>query len=300
MQENLNSQKTNNSFPFKISDDILRELDQALKEENKSRTNKVTSANTNTEVNEENDLDFDFMPLTNGLGFNQPEEKKTQIHFTPNKTKKNTTTPVYNQPLAIKLETQNHSGQTMDRADLSPFYNSGKNSFEMNPLFSDSDFQKLKASTYKDQKVEPVITKPTIPIPLEKASLQDQVSAWAIDLGIVFLLVLTTVYLNFALSGFYQIEQIRSVLTLLEGITYFAPIFIFYYLFYFTILDREGSLTVGKKIIGIQIRSLRDGHLGFTQTFLRSLITLLSVLAFGLPLLMDFQGKLTDSEVVKK
>lgn len=294
MQENLNSQKQNTALPFKISDDILRELDLALKEESKSKNN----SQTEIEINE---LEIDFLPLTNGLGFHQPEEKKIQAHFTQKNIKK-TSMPVYNQPLAIKLETQN---QTTDRADLSPFYNSGKNSFDLNPLFSDSDFQKLKASTYKDPKTanlteEQTKAKASFAIHFEKANLQDQISAWAIDLGIISILLLATVYLNFALSGFYKIEQIKSLMTALEGVTYFAPLFIFYYLFYFTILDREGSLTIGKKIMGIQIRSLRGDHLGFTQTFLRAAITLLSVMALGLPLLMDFQGKLTDSEVIKK
>lgn len=294
MQENLNSQKQSGAFPFKISDDILKELDQALREESKNK--KGSTPNTNLE-NEINELDFDFLPLTNGLGFHQPEEKKVQAHFTQKIVKK-PTMPVYNQNIAMKLETQE---QPINRADLSPFYNSGKNSFDMNPLFSDSDFQKLKSSSYKDQKIEvKEISKAKLEVHFEKADLQEQVSAWAIDVVIITALLLSTVYLNFALSGFYQLEQIKGLMSLVEGFTYFAPLFIFYYLFYFTILDRAGSLTIGKKIMGIQIRSLRGEHLGFTQTFLRAGITLLSVLAFGLPLLMDFQGKLTDSEVIKK
>ena len=70
-----------------------------------------------------------------------------------------------------------------------------------------------------------------------------------------------------------------------------------YYLLYFTILDLIGS--PGKNLVGIRLIRNDGGRLHFRHTFVRSIITILSSAVLFFPLLMDFQGKLTDTKIVR-
>ncbi len=78
-----------------------------------------------------------------------------------------------------------------------------------------------------------------------------------------------------------------------------APLFLSFYLFYFTILDREGNKTFGKKIFSLKLQSKFKSNIDLVQSFSRAFISMISFLAFGLPFILDFQGKLTDTLVVK-
>ena len=66
---------------------------------------------------------------------------------------------------------------------------------------------------------------------------------------------------------------------------------------YFSILDLSNS--PGKTILGIRLVKSDDTQVSAKQTFTRALITLLSGVALFLPTLLDFQGRLSETKVVK-
>ena len=285
MKDQSNSTKNTFTFPK----DILNEIESM-----KAQLREEDSIKHQQESNYlEEELDFRFTALTQGLGFHQDDKNKV-INVESPKTAKPSikSTTLYNQNVSLKKELDQ-----FDRGDLSPLYNSaGTNKTETHPLFSHTKFDTLKTNL-KETVIENNLKEEE---PKTLAKIQDQLLAWFIDLVVITSMLALAICITFATLGIYDLETVSKVFTLAEAATYIAPFFVFFYLFYFTILDREGNSTLGKKILRIRIVSKFDEHLGLTQSFLRAAITLLSSLALGLPLVMDFQGKLTDSMVIKE
>ena len=73
--------------------------------------------------------------------------------------------------------------------------------------------------------------------------------------------------------------------------------FPFFFLFYFTLLDVVTS--PGKKIFSIRLISTTSEKVKIDQTLIRSVVTLFSFVTIGMPLLFDFQGKLSDTKAVE-
>ncbi|MFZ4712985.1 MAG: RDD family protein [Bacteriovoracaceae bacterium] len=293
----IKNESTSRLKNFSFPKDILNEIEVVkaqLKEEDSFK-------NTEEEKKQiDDELDFRFTALTQGLGFHQ-EEKNKIIEIDPirsaNKPMLKSTT-MYNQNVSLKKEFD-----SVDRGDLSPLYNTqGTNKLDTHPLFSHTQFAGLKDESKLQTQKNKIIENFKLETEVEKnvAPLKDQLFAWAIDLGVIILMLSLAITVTFATLGVTDIKFISSLFTASEAATYIAPFFVFFYLFYFTILDREGNLTLGKKLLRIRIIAKYDDRLGLTQSFLRAAITLLSSLALGLPLLMDFQGKLTDSMVIKE
>jgi uncharacterized RDD family membrane protein YckC len=286
----MKEQPSSTNKTFNFPKDILNEIESMkaqLREEDSVKHQKESNY-----LDEE--LDFRFTALTQGLGFHQ-DEKNNVINVDATKISKpapkNNT--LYNQNVSLKKELDQ-----FNRGDLSPLYNSkGTNSLETHPLFSHTKFETLK-TTLPETIIENNFHNQVEPKVLAKP--KDQILAWFIDLFVITSMLLVAICITFITLGIYDFETVSKLFTLSEAATYIAPFFVFFYLFYFTILDREGNSTLGKKILRIRIVSKFDEHLGLTQSFLRAAITLLSSLALGLPLVMDFQGKLTDSMVIKE
>ena len=55
----------------------------------------------------------------------------------------------------------------------------------------------------------------------------------------------------------------------------------------------------GKSLFNIRVVSLDGKDIKMKNAFLRSFITVISSMAFFLPLFMDFHGKLSDTKLVK-
>ena len=285
MKDQPNSTKNTFTFPK----DILNEIESM-----KAQLREEDSIKHQQESNYlEEELDFRFTALTQGLGFHQDDKNKV-INVESPKTHKPSlkSNTLYNQNVSLKKELDQ-----FDRGDLSPLYNTaGTNMTDTHPLFSHTKFDTLKTNL-KETVVENKIKDEE---PRIIAKIQDQLLAWFIDLIVITTMLTLAIFVTFATLGIYDFDTVSKLFTLSEAATYIAPFFVFFYLFYFTILDREGNSTLGKKILRIRIVSKFDEHLGLTQSFLRAAITLLSSLALGLPLIMDFQGKLTDSMVIKE
>jgi hypothetical protein len=76
-----------------------------------------------------------------------------------------------------------------------------------------------------------------------------------------------------------------------------ASSFSIFYLSYFSILDLQS--TPGKSLLNLHLLRENNKEVSLRDSFFRSVITLLSFVTLGLPCLIDFQGKLTDTKVVE-
>lgn len=107
------------------------------------------------------------------------------------------------------------------------------------------------------------------------------------------------------ITSFYLITTYLMSLVI-NQVNYFLYIakssyvlFIFFYLFYFTILDKTLFGTLGKKVFKIKVLDSRNETPTMGQTFLRSTLTFLGVITLGLTSYLDVQSKLTDTKIVE-
>lgn len=228
----------------------------------------------NDDLNIDNLDNISFKPITEGLGFhNDIEEKKSEVKA----IKKIEIEPKDNHALANYFSTEE---KVVDRGDLTPFYQSKNDA--------------IKASVEEVLEKEVLLEPTQNEIALEKFKVSKPVrlAAWIIDLTIVASLYFITFYSAISFVG-QKVEMMMSVEFLLDSM----PVALFYYIFYFSFLDRTNFSTVGKNILGFK---LNQKNLSLKKTIARSIVTVLSFFTLGLGGLLLLQDKLTDTSVIKR
>jgi len=243
-----------------------------------------------------------FKPMTKGLGFHH--ELKTKAKFKTgvaqgenrkrdnksnlglNKNRKNLSHPLLNdlsQTNQVKNDNRSPSG-------LEAFY--GNSQQVSHASFSPESFNEIKEQVKKLEIEESQLPKSII----KSASSGSQFVAWFIDLLMVASFVAVTLSLFVYLSGLSP-EKFFTMTP--QNDLYVFPLVLFsiYYLLYFTILD-IGS-TPGKTIMGIKLIKNNNQSVEMKHSFIRALVSLLSFVALFLPMLVDFQGRLSDTKLVR-
>ncbi len=226
-----------------------------------------------------------FKPMTKGLGFHQ-DVKRPSFKPAPKEVKPFAPTK---SPLSSTLNSMPNVSQPKTQvgshlpSGLEAFYGAQpKSSVEHTGLFE----QPLKKEEIKTQKT----------VSTKAASQTSQLFAWIIDvLVIASFVALTGALLVFA-SGI-ELHMYSRLISNQDLAAFTAAIFSIYYLLYFTILDLSAS--PGKTIFGIRLVKADGSEVSVKHTFARALISLLSGVALFLPMLLDFQGRLSDTKVVK-
>jgi uncharacterized RDD family membrane protein YckC len=228
-----------------------------------------------------------FKPMTKGLGFHQ-DTKRPSFTPAPKETKsfgsaKSPMNPTLNSLPTSMAQTKTAVNNQMP-SGLEAFYGTKpepQNLFEKN----------IEKAAREEIKKENAVAAPMV-----KASMISQFFAWIIDvLVIASFVILTGALLVFA-SGI-NINMYSRLISTQDAIVFGAAIFSIYYLLYFTILDLSAS--PGKTIFAIRLVKADGGEVSVKHTFGRALISLLSGVALFLPMLLDFQGRLSDTKVVK-
>lgn len=229
-----------------------------------------------------------FRPMTKGLGFHQEQKRSA---FKP--IAKEVKAPAANlgrkeiKPSAMlgSLSVQNTAtiGQQLP-SGLEAFYGTKGNAGTPN------------LSAHLENKIETETLKTEIKSNMKAASGSTQFLAWIIDVLVVLSFVAVTCALLVFASGI-KFDMFARLITNQDLALFTASIFSIYYLLYFTILDLSAS--PGKTIMGIRLIKSDNTALGVKNTFTRALISLLSSIALFLPMLLDFQGRLSDTKVVK-
>lgn len=227
-----------------------------------------------------------FKPMTKGLGFHH-EQKRSAFKTAPKEVKPFGVT-AKTQPKASSLlrpmSVQNEAAaSTHMPSGLEAFYGTkGTSGPQTNML--DKKMEELS-----DKLVETKTQYKT-------ASGANQLIAWIIDVLVVASFVAVTGALLVFASGI-QFEMFSRLISKQDLIAFTAAIFSIYYLLYFTILDLSAS--PGKTIMGVRLLKTDNTNVSVKNTFTRALISLLSAVALFLPMLLDFQGRLSDTKVVK-
>lgn len=235
--------------------------------------------------------DFDisedsFKPMTKGLGFHH-EQKRPAFKPAPKEVKPFGAT-AKSQPKASTLlkpmSAKNEATATAHvPTGLEAFYGTkGSTGPQTNILDK-------KMEDLADKLVE---TKPQF----KTAAGATQFVAWGIDVLVIASFVAVTGALLVFASGI-QFEMFARLISQQDLIAFTTAIFSIYYLLYFTILDLSAS--PGKTIMGIRLLKTDNTNVSVKNTFTRALVSLLSVVALFLPMLLDFQGRLSDTKVVK-
>lgn len=233
--------------------------------------------------NEFNLEDLNFKAVNKGLGFHHKETLKNAAPLVKRATK-----------------------TSLKEANTTPAVILGKNPKTQND-FDPIALTQAEVALLGGHKAAPKTETPKaetlhgeIPLKTEKkakeAGVVNQTVAWIIDIACITASLATTVALFTLLSGIHWSTLVGLVPAIEMGM-FLGSLFVIYYLLYFTVLDLHQ--TPGKSLLGVRLERLDGRRVKVKQTFTRALVGLISFALLGLPLTMDFQGKLSDTKVVR-
>jgi uncharacterized RDD family membrane protein YckC len=226
-----------------------------------------------------------FKPMTKGLGFHQ-DQKRSSFKPSPKEVKPFGSVPRSAKPSVIlsSIGSQSTIGTQHVTTGLDVFYGA-----KGNPGNQGQQNIPERKIELNEEKIETVDSFKIAPMGI-------QFSGWLIDIAVVASFVAVTEALLVFASGI-QYQMFARLISNQDLIIFTAAIFSIYYLLYFTILDLSAS--PGKTIMGIRLLKTNNSNVSVKDTFTRALISLLSSVALFLPMLLDFQGRLSDTKVVK-
>ncbi|OFZ14302.1 MAG: hypothetical protein A2X86_05490 [Bdellovibrionales bacterium GWA2_49_15] len=229
------------------------------------------------ESSEDASQEFSFRPITQGLGFHHdkqqwPKPKANQS----SPLQKSRTNP---QPASVQAR-QESSPEQRETSALHKIY--GYSAAVTKPALSTRHGAGFETSVGKQN--------------LSDVPVLSQFTAWIIDLMVIglgtFFIILCSSFITFGnfFGPFYS-----SVST--EFYLLFTTLFCLFYLFYFTLLDLNSS--IGKSLMSIKVVSTDKSQIEMKDTFIRALVTLISLMGLGIPAALDFQGKLSKTTLKK-
>ena len=222
--------------------------------------------------------DFDFKPITAGLGFqtgNKGEEaiQKANLQVAQRATPARSV-PVTEHPFSAHHRSANAAAPANDyvQSDLSLFYAKPNET-----MASTMDFPETKS--------------------VEVATLGLRAIAFLVDMMIVGGMT----WITFALVSY--LTDIDFAASLMEGhsdmMIVVGVMFAGYFTLYFTILEKFQGSSLGKEALGLQVETLDGYGPSLLRALARTLITLVGVLSLGLTAWVDLAGKMTTTRVVR-
>lgn len=217
-----------------------------------------------TPVND--DFEFDFKPITSGLGFNhsKPTDIKSMV------VEKTVTVSPYQNTIAPKKE------MNVYQSDLSLFYGQASG-----PASQEVQIE-IRESKEKSYTLAPKALR---------------IYAYLTDLLLVssFLAMMLTVMARTISMDLldawtsYPNEITPLVITLFCG----------FYILYFSVFEKTAQSTLGKNIFSLRVVTTENKILSLSSLILRSVIGILNFASLGLFSYFDLQNKITSSKVVR-
>lgn len=228
---------------------------------------------------DEFDIDsFDIKPVTKGLGFHDNASKgvrptvkrKSSVGPTPARAQAQTKTPGYLQS----------TPQTVSDPNLL----SG-----IDALYGNQPAPK-KEKKEVSQKLE---TKRKV----KEAETAEQIFSYLIDASII-VGITSLLFTSFFMFAFKKFNGDMMMYFLRDSIPFIAVLSSLIYITYFTLLEPVG--TIGKRFLGLgTFISGTEKRSSIKTSFSRAFVSLLSLPLLGIPLILDFHGKLSDTRVLK-
>lgn len=210
--------------------------------------------------------DFDFKPITSGLGFSH-QQKTSEIK------------PVFLERSVQTREVPSTRLQQTVKKDLNVYQN------DLSLFYGQAE------------------TNRTIPMVEEKtekvyrlAATTDRIVAYFLDLGIIFSVMSVTLMF---MAKATDMEMMEAWVQYPDEITpLVVTLFCGFYLLYFSIGEKTGA-TMGKSFMNIKIVTMENKNQTFINLVIRSFITLMNFASIGLFSYFDLQNKATHSKVIK-
>lgn len=207
--------------------------------------------------------DFDFKPITSGLGFNHSQPEIKPVIYAEKTLK--APTPIQQAP--FKKESNVYQN------DLSLFY---------------GQTQSSPQEPFKEIKAEVVYI---------NAPKSQRIVAYVLDLSLI-LSVLSIVLT--IMTKTIEMDLIEVWSTYPNEITPLVLVlFCGFYMMYFSIFEKACQSTLGKNLMGIRVVSFENKVQDLGLLVLRSFISLTSFVSLGLFFYFDLQNKVTRSKVIK-
>lgn len=215
------------------------------------------------------DIEFDFKPITSGLGFHHQKSNEVKPVFTER--------TVAVSPLPQQAPNLQKKEMNVYQNDLSMFYNNQSSTPSLTLV--DPPEEKIVEEKY-----------------YRLASKSQRVVAYIVDLffvasvlGIVLTVMAKTINMDLMdIWSQYPNEITPLVMTLFCG----------FYLIYFSVFDKTGA-TLGKSMLNLRVTDKNDKSLSLVALNLRSTVSLLNFVSLGLFSYFDLQNKVTNSKVIR-
>jgi uncharacterized RDD family membrane protein YckC len=214
------------------------------------------------------DLDFDFKPITSGLGFHHQKTTDVKPAFSEVSLPKANSVAVPIQKEARPVVPNSQVYQN----DLSLFYG-----------------HELKKEIPSEEK--------NIEKNYRLASASQRVIAYVLDLSAVlsFLAIVLMV-----MARLIHMDLIEAWSTYPHEMTpLVVTLFVGFYLIYFSIFEKTQQSTIGKSMIGITVLSVENKPQSFLLLVVRSFLTLANFISLGLFSYFDLQNKVSKTKVVR-
>lgn len=224
--------------------------------------------------------DFDFKPITKGLGFHHSLQEKSKIK-----------TDLKMQSESLKADLDERAKKLLGEArplknnqnvthmgELSPFYAEPSNVDEI-PRLRDIAEKKINFRYFD-------------------APMGIRFKAWMIDISIVFTMFVLTICSLFVFAEMPFDILAKVMITNDLGPSMLA-VFSLFYVLYFSTLDKTPHSTVGKSLCNIRVIG-QHGELTLIQTTLKSLLGLVSVLSMGILTILSLTDQISKTRVIQK
>ncbi|HXH73973.1 MAG TPA: RDD family protein [Bacteriovoracaceae bacterium] len=216
--------------------------------------------------------DFDFKPITSGLGFHNNKSPEMKPAF-----QEKALPTIHATPMNSNIQPARKEMNVYEN-DLSLFYGANKNQAPMGAPAAQPVMEEKQEKTY----------------PL--ATRAQRVVAYIMDLamvasvlGIVLTIMARTISMDLLeVWSAFPNEITPLVLVLFAG----------FYVIYFSVFEKGPGSTIGKSIFGLKVVTLSNEPQTFSALVLRSVITLANFLSLGLFAWFDLQNKVTNSKVI--
>jgi uncharacterized RDD family membrane protein YckC len=228
--------------------------------------------------NEEIDLDdiFDkdniFKPLTEGLGFHHSLKDSTEIKS--DLSKKSLMLKEQLESRAKEIHSKTLEIEKTNMGELAPFY-----------------------ATQKDLGTPIELFESKNDITVEEPFMGIRLLAWIID-AIIVVSFITLIFSSVILIGNIPLGFIRDNMLSADFIITVLLMTSLIYTFYFTFFDKTKFSTPGKRIMGLKVVNLDGEGISLKQSFIRAVLTLISIFVLGMSSLFKFHDKLTDTRVL--
>lgn len=224
--------------------------------------------------------DFDFKPITQGLGFHHSLKDKKEVSVSLKTKAASLGDDLETRATSLKKNyTHDEKKQNINMGDLSPFYNNEPKQLH----------QEIELSIPLTQDEEQVIEN-------ESATYLSRTIAWGIDMIMLTAIMLITVT-GILISTDVPLEIINVFMISDDLLMSFTALSAMFYIFYFSFLDKTNYSTPGKRMMSIKVDS-NFGRLSLFQTFSRTIISILCVFTLGLISLTKLQDTMTNTKVV--